>query len=171
MSFNQAVYSLTGRDVTNMRSSDFPKKQAPQYTSPPKTVRTEKEKKRFCEYLNKHLFQQTFRTGTNTFTPVSNTMLKLYSMTKYLRPDLLKDVGVERFYNRATTFGKVVIKNLQTSAGALKLKTGFAKFAHLPELMKMYKEFADIQSAEKLSLPRPKLKTSRPQTDRPEVGL
>ena len=45
MSFNQAVYSLTGRDVTNMRSSDFPKKQAPQYTSPPRAVQTEKEKK------------------------------------------------------------------------------------------------------------------------------
>ena len=41
MSFNQAVYSLTGRDVTNMRSSDFPKKQAPQYTSPPRAVQTE----------------------------------------------------------------------------------------------------------------------------------
>ena len=61
------------------------------------------------------------------------------------------------------TFVKVVTKNSQTAAGALKLKTGFAKFAHPPELMKMYKEFADIQSAEKLNLSRPKLKMSRPQ--------
>lgn len=44
-SFNQAVYELTGKDVSNSRSSDYPKKQAPQYTSPPKTVQTEKEKK------------------------------------------------------------------------------------------------------------------------------
>ena len=84
-------------------------------------------------------------------------------MTRYLRPDLLKQAGVDRFDDWASTFGKVVTKNQQTADGGLKMKTSFSNFANLPELMAMYKEFADIQSAEKLNLPRPELKTGKPQ--------
>lgn len=84
-------------------------------------------------------------------------------MTRYLRPDLLKAAGVERFDDWAATFGNVVTKNQQSADGTLKLRTSFASFANLPELMAMYKEFADVQSAEKLNLPRPELKTGKPQ--------
>lgn len=84
-------------------------------------------------------------------------------MTRYLRPDLLKQAGVERFDDWAATFGNVVTKNQQTADGTLKMKTSFASFANLPELMAMYKEFADVQSADKLNLPRPELKTGKPQ--------
>lgn len=98
-----------------------------------------------------------------TGTPVSNSMTELYVMTRYLRPDLLKQAGVERFDDWAATFGNVVTKNQQTADGTLKMKTSFASFANLPELMAMYKEFADVQSAEKLNLPRPELKTGKPQ--------
>lgn len=84
-------------------------------------------------------------------------------MTRYLRPDLLKQAGVERFDDWAATFGNVVTKNQQTADGTLKMKTSFASFANLPELMAMYKEFTDVQSAEKLNLPRPELKTGKPQ--------
>lgn len=98
-----------------------------------------------------------------TGTPVSNSMTELYVMTRYLRPDLLKQSGVERFDDWAATFGNVVSKNQQAADGKLKLRTSFSSFANLPELMAMYKEFADIQSADKLNLPRPELKTGKPQ--------
>ncbi|MDE7363738.1 MAG: methyltransferase domain-containing protein, partial [Ruminococcus sp.] len=113
------------------------------------------------DYFNEQLGQGhiLFATGT----PVSNSMTELYVMTRYLRPDLLKQAGVERFDDWAATFGNVVTKNQQTADGTLKMKTSFASFANLPELMAMYKEFADVQSAEKLNLPRPELKTGKPQ--------
>ncbi len=113
------------------------------------------------DYFNEQLGQGhiLFATGT----PVSNSMTELYVMTRYLRPDLLKQAGVERFDDWAATFGNVVTKNQQTADGTLKMKTSFASFANLPELMAMYKEFADVQSADKLNLPRPELKTGKPQ--------
>ena len=113
------------------------------------------------DYFNEQLGQGhiLFCTGT----PVSNSMTELYVMTRYLRPDLLKAAGVERFDDWAATFGNVVTKNQQAADGTLKLRTSFASFANLPELMAMYKEFADVQSADKLQLPRPKLKTGKPQ--------
>ncbi|MBR6925549.1 MAG: DEAD/DEAH box helicase family protein, partial [Oscillospiraceae bacterium] len=113
------------------------------------------------DYFNEKFGQGhiLFATGT----PVSNSMTELYVMTRYLRPDLLKAQGIDRFDDWASTFGQVVTKNQQTSSGTLKLKTKFASFANLPELMAMYKEFADVQSAEKLNLPRPRLKDDKVQ--------
>ena len=113
------------------------------------------------DYFNEQFGQGhiLFATGT----PVSNSMTELYVMTIYLRPDLLKQAGIERFDDWAATFGNVVTKNQQTADGTLKMKTSFASFANLPELMAMYKEFADVQSADKLNLPRPELKTGKPQ--------
>ena len=113
------------------------------------------------DYFNQQLGQGhiLFCTGT----PVSNSMTELYVMTRYLRPDLLLQAGVSRFDDWAATFGSVVTKNQQGADGTLKLRTCFAKFANLPELMAMYKEFADVQSADKLQLPRPVLKTGKPQ--------
>ena len=113
------------------------------------------------DYFNEQLGQGhiLFCTGT----PVSNTLTELYVMMRYLRPDLLREAGVEKFDDWAATFGDVVTKNQQAADGTLKLRTSFAKFANLPELMAMYKEFADVQSADKLHLPRPELKTGKPQ--------
>jgi hypothetical protein len=114
-----------------------------------------------CDYFNETLGQGhiLFCTGT----PVSNSMTELYVMTRYLRPDLLRASAVDRFDDWAATFGKVVAAYKQTASGELKLKTAFSKFANLPELMAMYKEFADIQSAEKLHLPRPELIGGKPE--------
>ena len=114
-----------------------------------------------CDYFHEQYDQGhlLFCTGT----PVSNSMTELYVMTRYLRPDLLADANVAMFDDWAATFGKVTTQYKQTATGELKLKTAFAKFANLPEVMMMYKEFADIQSAKKLDLPRPKLKTGKPQ--------
>lgn len=113
------------------------------------------------DYFNTELGQGhiLFCTGT----PVSNSMTELYVMTRYLRPDLLEQAGVSRFDDWAATFGNVVTKNQQAADGTLKLRTSFASFANLPELMAIYKEFADVQSADKLDLPRPQLKTGKPQ--------
>lgn len=113
------------------------------------------------DYFNQELGQGhiLFCTGT----PVSNSMTELYVMTRYLRPDLLEQAGVSRFDDWAATFGNVVTKNQQAADGTLKLRTSFASFANLPELMAIYKEFADVQSADKLDLPRPALKTGKPQ--------
>lgn len=111
-------------------------------------------------------FNQTMGQGHILFatgTPVSNSMTELYVMTRYLRPDLLAQAGVSRFDDWAATFGNVVTKNMQSADGQLKLQSCFAQFKNLPELMAMYKEFADIQSAEKLDLPKPKLKGGKPQ--------
>ena len=113
------------------------------------------------DYFNEKMGQGhiLFCTGT----PVSNSMTELYVMTRYLRPDLLEQAGVSRFDDWAATFGNVVTKNQQAADGTLKLRTSFASFANLPELMAIYKEFADVQSADKLNLPRPTLKTGKPQ--------
>ena len=113
------------------------------------------------DYFNEQLGQGhiLFCTGT----PVSNSLTELYVMMRYLRPDLLRAAGVERFDDWAATFGNVVTKNQQAADGTLKLRTSFSKFANLPELMAIYKEFADVQSANKLHLPRPELKTGKPQ--------
>ncbi|MCR4644557.1 MAG: DEAD/DEAH box helicase family protein [Oscillospiraceae bacterium] len=113
------------------------------------------------DYFNDHLGLGHLLLCTGT--PVSNSMTELYVMTRYLRPDLLRAAGVERFDDWAATFGNVVAKNQQGADGTLKLRTCFATFANLPELMAMYKEFADVQSADKLHLPRPELKTGKPQ--------
>ena len=113
------------------------------------------------DYFNEQMGQGHLLLCTGT--PVSNSMTELYVMTRYLRPDLLKAAGVERFDDWAATFGNVVMKNQQAADGTLKLRTCFATFANLPELMAMYKEFADVQSAEKLHLPRPELKGGKPQ--------
>ena len=113
------------------------------------------------DYFNEQLGQGHILYCTGT--PVSNSMTELYVMTRYLRPDLLQQAGVERFDDWAATFGNVVTKNKQSADGTLKLRTCFANFANLPELIAMYKEFADIQSADKLQLPRPALKTGKPQ--------
>ena len=114
-----------------------------------------------CEWMNKMLGQGHILHCTGT--PVTNSLSELYVVTNYLRPDLLKAAGVDRFDDWAATFGKVVCAYKQSPSGQLKLKTSFAKFANLPELMAMYKEFADIQSAEKLHLPRPELIGGKPE--------
>jgi hypothetical protein len=112
-----------------------------------------------CDYLNENLGQGhiLFATGT----PVSNSMTELYVMTRYLRPDLLESAGVRHFDDWAATFGNVVTQREQTTYDTLKLRTRFAKYQNLPELMAMYKGFSDIKSADALNLPRPALKDGK----------
>jgi N12 class adenine-specific DNA methylase len=112
-----------------------------------------------CDYFNEQLGDGHILLCTGT--PVSNSITELFVMTRYLRPDLLRQAGIERFDDWAATFGNVTTQLEQTAYDTYKLKTRFSEFANLPELMAFYKEFADIKSAAKLDLPRPALKNNK----------
>ena len=91
-----------------------------------------------------------FATGT----PVSNTMCEIYNMQRYLQMDKLKEMHLEHFDAWASTFGENVTQMELTPEGnSYRAKTRFSKFFNLPELMAMFKECADIQTAETLDLP------------------
>lgn len=95
-----------------------------------------------------------FATGT----PVSNSMAELYTMQRYLQYDTLRKYGLESFDAWASTFGETVTAMELTPEGkGFKLKTRFAKFYNLPELMTMFREVADIQTEEMLQLPVPRM--------------
>ena len=99
-----------------------------------------------------------------TATPVSNTMAEMFTMMKYLRPDLLKERAIHHFDNWAATFGSMVHQyEISVDGKKMKLQTRFARFQNLPELMQIYGEFADIQTADMLKLPVPKLKSGKNQ--------
>lgn len=91
-----------------------------------------------------------FATGT----PVSNTICEIYNMMKYLQSDLLKEKNLWHFDSWASTFGESVTQmELAPEGNTYRAKTRFAKFHNLPELMNLFKECADIQTADTLNLP------------------
>ena len=107
-----------------------------------------------CRYLD----EITNGKGTvfATGTPVSNSMAELYTMQRYLQYDELKKNGLDHFDNWASTFGETVTAiELAPEGTGYRAKTRFAKFHNLPELMSMFKEIADIQTADTLNLPTP----------------
>ena len=101
----------------------------------------------------------TFATGT----PISNTMVELYTMQRFLDPEGLKSRGIEHFDAWAATFGEVVdTMEISPDGQTLKPRSRFARFTNLPELQQMFRAFADIQTPEMLDLPRPELETGKP---------
>lgn len=107
-----------------------------------------------CRYLDEitHGKGTVFATGT----PVSNSMAELYTMQRYLQYNELKKNDLEHFDNWASTFGETVTAiELAPEGTGYRAKTRFAKFHNLPELMSMFKQVADIQTAETLNLPTP----------------
>ena len=108
-----------------------------------------------CRYLDEITGGKgvTFATGT----PISNTMVELYTMQKYLQYDALKEKGLTNFDAWASTFGETVTAiELDPTGTGYRAKTRFAKFFNIPELMAMFKEVADVQTADMLNLPVPK---------------
>jgi N12 class adenine-specific DNA methylase len=102
----------------------------------------------------------TFATGT----PISNTMVEMYTMQRFLDPEGLRSRGIEHFDGWAATFGEVVdTMEISPDGSTLKPRSRFAKFTNLPELQQMFRQFADVQTAEMLNLPRPKLEGGKPQ--------
>ncbi|MFJ4230029.1 helicase-related protein, partial [Paenarthrobacter nicotinovorans] len=94
-----------------------------------------------------------------TATPIANSVTEMYVMQRYLRPDLLQAAGIKDFNTWAATFGQVVEEMELSVAGGdrFKLKSRFAKFQNVPELLKMFHTFADVKTAEDLNLPIPTL--------------
>ena len=107
-----------------------------------------------CRYLD----EITGGKGTvfATGTPVSNSMAELYTMQRYLQYGELRRNDLEHFDNWASTFGETITAiELAPEGTGYRAKTRFAKFHNLPELMSLFKEVADIQTAETLNLPTP----------------
>ena len=107
-----------------------------------------------CRYLSEKNGGKgiVFATGT----AISNSMTELYTMQRYLQPDRLRQEGLTDFDTWASTFGKTVTAvELSPEGKGFRSKTRFAKFQNLPELMNMFKEIADIKTADVLKLPVP----------------
>ena len=121
-----------------------------------------------CRYLD----EITGNRGTvfATGTPVSNSMVELYSVQRYLQYDTLAQNGLQHFDSWASTFGETVTAlELAPEGTNYRAKTRFAKFYNLPELMHMFREVADIQTADMLKLPVPKVNYHNIKTKPSEI--
>ena len=109
-----------------------------------------------CQYLDELTGGKgvVFATGT----PVSNSMVELYTMQRYLQHHTLVEHNLQHFDAWASTFGETVTAiELAPEGTGYRLKTRFAKFYNLPELMQMFREVADIQTVDMLNLPVPEV--------------
>ena len=108
-----------------------------------------------CRYLD----ELTGGRGTifATGTPISNSMVELYTIQRYLQYGLLQEMGLIHFDDWASDFGETITAiELSPEGTGYRAKTRFAKFFNLPELMAAFKQVADIQTADMLHLPVPK---------------
>lgn len=98
-------------------------------------------------------------------TPVSNSMVELYTLQRFFDPGAMAERGIDHLDGWAGTFGEVVeAMEISPDGASLKPRSRFAKFVNLPELTQMFRQFADVQTAEMLDLPRPALEGGKPQT-------
>lgn len=107
-----------------------------------------------CQYLDELTGGKgvTFATGT----PVSNSMVELYTIMRYLQYDTLQKMGLSHFDDWAASFGETVTAiELSPEGTGYRAKTRFARFFNLPELISLFKESADVQTADMLNLPVP----------------
>lgn len=107
-----------------------------------------------CQYMDEITGGKgiTFATGT----PISNSMTELYTNMRYLQYDMLQSLGLGNFDAWASTFGETQTAiELAPEGTGYRAKTRFAKFYNLPELISLFKECADIQTADMLKLPVP----------------
>jgi N12 class adenine-specific DNA methylase len=102
-----------------------------------------------------------FATGT----PISNTMAEMFTMQRYLQMDTLRRNSLQHFDSWAGTFGEAVTSmELSPDGSGYRLQSRFARFVNVPELMQQFRQVADVQTAEMLKLPVPKLDQGRPIT-------
>jgi N12 class adenine-specific DNA methylase len=114
-----------------------------------------------CRYLDQQHAGHgvTFATGT----PISNTMVEMYTMQRFLDPAGLAARGIDHFDAWAATYGEVVdTMEISPDGKTLKPRSRFARFNNLPELQQQFRAFADVQTADMLNLPRPRLETGKP---------
>ena len=112
------------------------------------------------QYLAERGDGLVFATGT----PISNTMAEMYTLQRYLAPKQMRVGGVEHFDAWASNFGEAVTSlELAPDGSGYRMHTRFAKFVNLPELLSMFRTFADVQTADMLNLPRPALEGGKPR--------
>jgi N12 class adenine-specific DNA methylase len=100
-----------------------------------------------------------FATGT----PISNSLAEMYTMTRYLGPEMLSERKVDHFDSWAANFAEAVTSlELAPDGSGYRMHTRFAKFINLPELLSMFRTVADVQTADMLNLPRPDLENGKP---------
>jgi N12 class adenine-specific DNA methylase len=100
-----------------------------------------------------------FATGT----PIANSMAEMFTMQRYLQPENLKKHNLHHFDSWAATFGEpVTAMELSPDGAGYRLHTRFARFINVPELMQIFRQSADVQTAAMLNLPRPKLDGEKP---------
>ncbi len=129
-------------------------------------IQTDGSERAFDIYMKARYLHQrhpghgvTFATGT----PISNTMVEMYTMQRFLDPEGLRQRGIEHFDSWAATFGEVVESmEISPDGASLKPRSRFAKFVNMPELQQMFRAFADVQTAEMLNLPVPRLESGKP---------
>ena len=122
-------------------------------------AQTEAQKSSDLFMKTQYLDELTGGRGTifATGTPISNSMVELYTIQRYLQYRLLQEMGLIHFDDWASNFGETVTAiELSPEGTGYRAKTRFAKFYNLPELMAAFKEVADIQTADMLKLPVPK---------------
>lgn len=99
-----------------------------------------------------------FATGT----PITNSMAELFTMQRYLQPEVLAQAGLSSFDSWASTFGEAVTATELGPTGQFRVNTRFAKFSNVPDLMRMFRQSADIQTADMLNLPVPEIAGGKP---------
>jgi N12 class adenine-specific DNA methylase len=104
-----------------------------------------------CRIVRANGGRLVFATGT----PVSNSIAELYTMQRFLQPEALKRQGIENFDSWVGTFAEKVTAPEIDPTGRFKVKTRLTRFTNVPELMTLFREVADIKTAEQLNLPRP----------------
>ncbi len=114
-------------------------------------------------YMKLEHLRDTGRERVATFataTPIANSITETHVMCRYLRPDLLLDAGVKHFDAWAAVFAETVtqMEMAVTGGGNYRLKTRFARFQNVPEMLRMLHLLADVKTAEDLELPTPPLK-------------
>lgn len=110
------------------------------------------------EYLRQKYGKRVVTAATAT--PIANSVTEAHVMQRYLRPDLLREAGVESFDAWAATFGQTVtdVEMAPQGGGQFRVKTRFARFRNVPEMLRMWHVFADVKTAADLNLPTPPLR-------------
>lgn len=118
----------------------------------------------FDLYVKTQYLFNTYKKGIvfATGTPISNSMAEMFTMQRYLQPNILKEYGLQHFDAWAANFGETVSSlELAPDGSGYRVKNRFAKFVNIPELMNLFRSVADVKTAEMLNLPVPKLKSGK----------
>lgn len=106
-----------------------------------------------------------------TGTPIANSVAELYVHNRFLRPDIFESMGINTFDQWALNFGKTVDKaEVLADGSSIGIRTRFSEFQNLPELIKLFRTFADVRTHAELNLPTPKLKSNTVIVEQTQLG-